>query len=130
MKDASVRARLTSRPQEVGRARRVLADRLAEWGVGGENADIAILLTSELVTNAIQHGRAPVVLEASVASGRLRVQVVDTSGNSVQPQPASLDDVRGRGLYLVDALADLWGSDHGTAGKRVWFELETRQFAQ
>lgn len=109
----------------------MLADHLPEWGFRGQEADIAILLTSELVTNAIQHSRGPVVLEAAMApSGRLRVEISDADASAIQPGPAPLDSDHGRGLYLVDALADAWGADRATTGKRVWFELTGPQTAQ
>lgn len=104
----------------------MLANRLHQWGIRGDGADIAILLTSELVTNAIQHGKGPVVMEARVSAGRLRVEISDADITVIHAQPASLESIHGRGLYLVDALADTWGTDHAATGKKVWFELAER----
>lgn len=111
-------------PLDVGRARRALALHLRHWGVGGEGADVAILLTSELVTNAVRHSRGPIEAQARFCSARvLRVEVCDTSNTPVGASAATVDDPGGRGLYLVDALADTWGMEHHGTGKRVWFEL-------
>ena len=121
-----VRTNLQPRPREVGRARRTLATLLQQWGIRGDGADIAILLTSELVTNAIRHGKGPVVMEARLSGGRLRVEISDADVTVIRAEPASLESVQGRGLYLVDALADTWGADHAVTGKKVWFELAQR----
>lgn len=112
---------------EVGRARRELARSLDGWGVAGDSADVAVLLTDELVTNAIRHGAAPVTLCAGlqVSSGCLRVEVHDVSPVTVAPRVASEDDVDGRGLQLVDVLSDTWGCGAVAPGKNVWFELRT-----
>jgi anti-sigma regulatory factor (Ser/Thr protein kinase) len=116
-------AELGSGPREVGRARRVLSRALHRWGVDGECADIAVLLTSELVTNAIRHGDAPVRLRAGVGSRGLRVEVDDEARGTVAPREAALTDLDGRGLHLVESLSDRWGCRSAARGKRVWFEL-------
>lgn len=120
-------AELGSGPREVSRARRALARALDSWGWQGESADIAILLTSELLTNAVRHAGAPVLLSAGVEplGGMLRVEVHDEILDGVSVRRASGDDEDGRGLQLVDVLARRWGWRAGpTGGKRVWFELD------
>ncbi|MFP5334442.1 MAG: ATP-binding protein [Actinomycetes bacterium] len=116
-------AELGNGPREVGRARRVLARALRGWGIDGEDAEVAVLLTSELVTNAIRHGSAPVRLRAGVGHRGLRVEVDDESRGTVTPRHAAPTDVDGRGLHLVESLSDRWGCRTGNGGKRVWFEL-------
>ena len=116
-------AELGSGPREVSRARRALSTSLADWGWVGDSADIAILLTSELVTNAIRHGDSPILLRAGLVHGRLRVEVVDHTVDGVAIRRAHEDDEDGRGLHLVDALADSWGWSPIMNGKHVWFEL-------
>ena len=116
-------AELGSGPREVGRARRVLARALERWGVDGECADVAVLLTSELVTNAIRHGAAPVRVRAGIGSGGLRVEVDDEARGAVSPRQAAPTDLDGRGLHLVESLSDRWGWGSARRGKRVWFEL-------
>lgn len=119
-------AELGSGPREVSRARRALARSLDAWGWGGEHVDVAILLTSELVTNAIRHAGAPIRLSAGLASDRLlRVEVHDRTPDPVAAREAGLDDEDGRGLHLVQALARSWGwRPVDSGGKRVWFELD------
>lgn len=114
-------------PQEVSRARRAVAQTLRKWQVDGDPADIAILLTSELVTNAITHGQGPITVSLRMGEhAELRIEVTDADPGPLRPRHASLDDAGGRGLYLVDALADSWGAEHrDEGGKRVWFELST-----
>jgi sigma-B regulation protein RsbU (phosphoserine phosphatase) len=88
--------------------------------------DDALLLVTELVTNAIVHAGTDLALRLDTSDGGLRVEVVDsTPGHLLRPQP--LDDARegGRGLFLLDALASSWGSTHTRAGKAVWFHLDT-----
>ena len=116
-------AELGSGPREVSRARRALSTSLTDWGWAGDSADIAILLTSELVTNAIRHGDSPILLRAGLVRDRLRVEVVDHAVDGVAVRKAHEDDEDGRGLHLVDALADSWGWSPIMNGKHVWFEL-------
>ena len=90
-------------------------------------AHTARLLASELVTNSVRHGGSGVDdaigLEVVLSPSTLRVEVSD-SGPGFEPAPArpAPDDAGGRGLYLVDSLADRWGSADG--GTRVWFEVD------
>lgn len=126
-------AELGSGPREVGRARRALSRALSSWGWKGEAVDVAVLLTSELVTNAIRHGAAPVRLSAGLLQlAVLRVEVHDSTVNGGPGRGPAVcapteDDEDGRGLQLVDVLADAWGWRPGAAGgKRVWFELGAR----
>ncbi len=90
-------------PAEVRRGRELARKAMWEWGLG-EHADLVALIVSELVTNAICHGRGTV--RAGLARGErdLRVEVHDDGGGRpVRRQPAS-DDEAGRGLALIDAL--------------------------
>jgi anti-sigma regulatory factor (Ser/Thr protein kinase) len=89
------------------------------------DSDVAQLLVSELVTNAVRHaGGDGVLVRATLQADLLRVEVHDSSPSvpgPVSPAPESAEG--GRGLLLVDALADRWGVEQVTAGKRTWFEL-------
>ncbi|MEU6018118.1 ATP-binding protein [Streptomyces sp. NPDC047515] len=90
-----------------------------------ESAEVAELLLSELVTNALVHTRHGAVVTASVTPARLRVEVRDfVSGPPSSYVPNADDGTHGRGLVLVRGLADAWGVGAQALGKVVWFELD------
>ena len=104
-------------PTSARAAREFVASTLEDWGWTDQVAT-AILLTSELVTNAVIHAQSDI--EVTVRGERsLRVQVSDDS--SEQLSPVRLGN--GRGLRLVDTLAASWGVSPEGRGKSVWFEL-------
>ncbi|MCZ0207978.1 ATP-binding protein [Streptomyces sp. UMAF16] len=121
-------------PAEVGRARRWTRSRLAGSGITADEplAETLILLVSELVTNAVVHTGRPAVLRlclpgAAAGSGApspVRVEVADTSTRAPQPRCAGDDATGGRGLALVECLADRWGWSPEGAGKSIWCELD------
>ncbi|WP_254802451.1 ATP-binding protein [Kitasatospora sp. SUK 42] len=109
----------------VGAVRHRLRTALSHWGVP-ELSDTAELLSSELVTNALQHTGKGAVFDAVLGSDhRLRVEVQD--GASRLPgrrrDPEAEYATSGRGLMLVEALADSWGVQLRGDGKVTWFEL-------
>ncbi|MEV3993706.1 ATP-binding protein [Streptomyces sp. NPDC049837] len=108
---------------EVRRAlRELLRHRDALGGAGG--ADVAELLTSELLTNALIHTEHGAVVTATMTPAALRVEVRDFTTALPSPYAPSVDDgTHGRGLVLVQALADAWGVLTHGVGKVVWFEL-------
>lgn len=107
----------------VRRARQFVAVKLSEWGME-HLLDDALLVTSELVTNAITHADSACRLHLSVVRSTLRIDVIDTGPGSPEPQPESYTEEHGRGLHLVDALATAWGLDVVPGeGKLVWAEL-------
>jgi anti-sigma regulatory factor (Ser/Thr protein kinase) len=105
-------------------ARHLTGHLLRTWQVPQDRDDAALLVT-ELVANVVDHvtGEARLTLELTVSDGWLRISVVD--GSSVRPVMRELEkeQPRGRGLQLVQAIADRWGSEDHEGGKRVWFEL-------
>ncbi|MFI6940480.1 ATP-binding protein [Streptomyces sp. NPDC050418] len=119
-------------PAEVGRARRWARSRLAVCGIAADEpvAETLVLLISELVTNAVVHTGCPAVLRMLLPgvpdpSGTVRVEVDDSSSCAPQPRAADGDDTNGRGLALVDGLADRWGwQTESTGGKRIWCEVD------
>ncbi|MFF2199770.1 ATP-binding protein [Streptomyces sp. NPDC058145] len=107
----------------VPEARRELRELLRHWGRPGRS-EIAELLTSELVTNALVHTDRDAVLTAVVSAGGLRVEVRDFVARRPLPRtPDTGEDTNGRGLVLVESLADSWGVRPHGVGKSVWFEL-------
>ncbi len=119
-------------PAEVGRARRWARSRLLGSGIAPDEplAETLLLLISELVTNAVVHTGCPAVLrmlfpEPAVAdAGTVRVEVADASDRPPAPRHARGDDTGGRGLELVDGLADRWGWQREGAGKHIWCEVD------
>jgi len=88
--------------------------------------DDILLVVSELVTNAMLHtGSRATELTVAQTGGAIRVEVGDSS--STPPVPASQlprsDDTQGRGLLLVDAVAEHWGVERDDRGKHVWAEV-------
>ncbi len=121
-------------PSEVGRARRWARSRLAGSGIRADEslAETLVLLVSELVTNAVVHtGRSAVlrlVLPAAVAEEAkgtvVRLEVDDASERAPVPRCPGGEATGGRGLALVDGLADRWGWSREGTGKRIWCELD------
>lgn len=85
--------------------------------------DDAVLLTSELVTNAVLHGGPPLVVAVECDGQRLQVQVRDGALEQPTPRDSARSDESGRGLALVAALSEDWGVDPVDDGKYVWFVI-------
>ena len=117
------RVRLVREPAAAGEARSHLRAAIRGWQVPVD-PDVAILLASDLVTNAITHGAgATVTLAVRCSRGQLRVDVYDAS-RSLPPAGGGPDDTEaGPGLALVAILADEWGVFRTPAGKAVYFAL-------
>ncbi|WP_018567128.1 ATP-binding protein [Streptomyces sp. PsTaAH-124] len=118
-------------PAEVGRARRWARSRLAGSGIAADEplAETLVLLVSELVTNAVVHTGCPAVLRLSLpgtaaGAATVRLEVADASACAPVPRCAGDEATGGRGLALVDGLADRWGWSAEGAGKRIWCELD------
>ncbi|WP_367318286.1 ATP-binding protein [Streptomyces sp. HUAS ZL42] len=104
------------------RARRLAAGQLIDWELSSL-IDTAQLLISEAVTNAIRHAPGPIRLSLRRYATALRCEVEDASAQTPQRNVVGDDAEGGRGLALLDALADSWGSHQTPGGKSVWFEL-------
>ncbi|WP_300404778.1 ATP-binding protein [Nocardioides sp.] len=118
-------------PVSVALSRRFARRHLTDWKVDDDVADTAILCLSELVTNVVMHAASRSRIELSRRPDAVRLSVRDhgsTAGTGRAPEPE--DDplsVHGRGLQLVAALADEWGSDTDEGGTTVWCTFSTRR---
>lgn len=111
-------------PAGVRVARRAAAAAIAQWELRPGLADDACLVISELVTNALLHGRSDAALRLLRQDDCLRVEVADQNTRLpvlVAPDTASLS---GRGLSMVASLATLWGAERTVHGKLVWAEFD------
>ncbi len=117
--------RLPSLPESAWVARRLTQYVLMnQWGLGPQLTEHAVLLVSELVGNAVRHTGARVfALRLQKGRGRIRVEVRDPSRGLPCLMPVHELDTSGRGLFLVDKLADRWGADLAPRGKTTWFEM-------
>ena len=113
---------LSATPDAVPAARVLLREVLHGSALAHRLEDGELAL-SELVTNAVLHGRDPLAVRVVLAEGVLRAEVADA--NPVSPSFSMLDQtaVTGRGLLLISAVSDRWGVDPSPTGKVVWFEL-------
>jgi anti-sigma regulatory factor (Ser/Thr protein kinase) len=95
------------------------------WGAR-DRADEIELVTDELITNALMHTEGAAVLTLRSFPGpdrRLRTEVEDSSSALPRRREAGASGVSGRGLLLVDRLADVWGVEARGGGKVVWCEF-------
>ncbi|KIF71267.1 regulatory protein [Streptomyces sp. AcH 505] len=119
---------LPARAESVSRARKLTQDRLRRWEVAEETCETAVLVVSELVTNAVVHAAGDhVICEIREEQGRLRIAVEDQGYGPTGPQlHRAAEDEGGRGLFLVDSMCSCWGA-HDTSGygpgRVVWAEL-------
>ncbi|RST13761.1 ATP-binding protein [Streptomyces sp. WAC05374] len=111
-------------------ARLLTTAQLADWGLPSASA---AQIVAELAANAASHGRVPgrdfrLDLVVEGAGERLRMAVTDTRGDRLPPSaaiPPALDSECGRGLLIVEALADRWGVTAGPVPRKtVWAELD------
>ncbi len=140
-KDLVASAAYLPEPAAVAAARKFVRDTLCSWLESGAGAaadadaaalgglvDDAVLLTSELVTNAVVHAGTQVQVTCKLAAGAVEVVVRDSHPARMVPGPAPNDTVpaertSGRGLLLPSALAVAWGVSYGTDAKAVWFRM-------
>ncbi|MEV5949643.1 SpoIIE family protein phosphatase [Streptomyces sp. NPDC051993] len=113
-------------PEHIAGARRQLRELLHDWA-DEEQVDSAVLMISEMITNVLVHtdGDAVLVAEARGPLGtrRLRVEVADASDELPHRRRPGEMASSGRGLVLMQMLADAWGVDPRGDGKSIWFEL-------
>jgi anti-sigma regulatory factor (Ser/Thr protein kinase) len=121
-------------PTAAAAARRFVRDTLQTWLISGAAADghgfvdDAVLLTSELVTNAVVHAGTAVEVTCKLTEGGVEVVVSDGHPARLVPEPPENEHIpaertSGRGLLLPAALASAWGVTYGRAAKAVWFRI-------
>ena len=126
--DGATDLHLLATPRAASQARRHVHGLLSSNGCTEDDLAVVVLLASELVTNAVRHGAAPIVLRLQHWGASVRVEVRD-AGDAFRPASAGGWDLTaegGRGLALVEALATSWGSTVRAdmpIGKTVWFEI-------
>jgi anti-sigma regulatory factor (Ser/Thr protein kinase) len=124
------RTEIASCASEVARARAFVAEMLESWGQEDRN-DVVDLLTSELVTNAVRHASQTVEVGLALDDGVLRVEATDDDPSEPTVPPLDRAGESGRGMYLIDRLADGWGVEHRPpTSKAVWFETEVSPLIQ
>lgn len=107
----------------VARARRFLETTFADWGVTEDLAEQALIVVSELVTNALTHARSGCQVRLAMTESAVRIAVVDHGEGTPDPQPFSSTRSHGRGLHIVGALSTVWGVDRAPEGKMVWADM-------
>ncbi|MER7304725.1 ATP-binding protein [Streptomyces griseoluteus] len=121
------RFELAAHPGSPAQARRLARTRLAGWSVCADTCESAVLVVSELVTNAVVHtASSRVVCELADHDGLVRIAVRDEGCAPGEPHPAQQrpDEEHGRGLLLVAALCRAWGAQEYGPGLLVWAELD------
>lgn len=103
MRDQSVSFLLDREPAEVRRAREETRKALFDWGLG-EHAEVAELIVSEYVTNALRHGEGPIKARISCDGGHLSIEVHDDGPGRPVRRPVTARSESGRGLEVVDGL--------------------------
>jgi anti-sigma regulatory factor (Ser/Thr protein kinase) len=135
---ASARALFDRRPSQVrrhrdlpmhdaaaGAARQFVRESCDIWEVAPEIRAIAELLSSELVSNAVEHAHSSSRLTLTGTGSALRVSVRDYSRIPIpRPRPIDIGGLRGRGLHLVAALSHSWGVHQHSDGKTIWINLQ------
>jgi anti-sigma regulatory factor (Ser/Thr protein kinase) len=116
-------------PRSVGRARRFLRGFVADENFSADVVDTAELCLSELATNALMHSDGTYELRVTLDGRMLTVAVRDRGSydREAVAEPSIDDDplvISGRGLQLVEVLADRWGSERDALGTIVWFALD------
>lgn len=113
-----------SQADAASRARQVVTEVLSHLSVPALALENARLVVTELVANALIHGTVPFDVEISTWPHTVLITVADTNPTLPELRQAPSTEPHGRGLVIVDALADAWGvSEHGSAGKVVWARL-------
>lgn len=116
--------RLPARDEAAGRARTLASRQLRQWHTSEYVHDRALLVISELVTNAVRFGTGPITVRLIRNDHRLQCEIGDTANGRPRVHHADALDESGRGLYVVHRLTTRWGVRWTSDGKVVWAELQ------
>lgn len=118
-----VRAEFPAEASSAGQARRFVDATLRTWSCEAL-LEVATLLVSELVSNAVLHAGTRIRVVLRMRGRRLRVEVHDGNARLPAQKHYSAMSATGRGLLMVERMSDDWGVAPATGGKSVWFELD------
>ena len=122
--NADVRGRFERDPGSPAKARALVRQVLAAWDCDDLD-DVASLLTTEVVANAVRYAADEIALRVSRDDEVVRVEVHDSNPVLPEGRRVARGATSGRGLHVVEALAQRWGAQRDGTGKIVWFELAT-----
>ncbi len=128
-RERSVGCQLRRDPALVSQARRLVRATLADWGLD-DYADHTVLISSELVTNALRHGAGMISIRLYRAGRDLRIEVHDHGAGRPVRRHAGTGDEGGRGLEVIDSLISLYDGHRGCAdddtgpGKTVFVVMQ------
>lgn len=108
------------------KARRLVGDALAQWGLGRDLSEAIVLVVSELATNAVRHARSPFSVMARSDDRVIRIAVRDHSATMPQVQDVAPLQGSGMGLRMVAAVAGRWGVEVTAGGKSVWAQVAVK----
>jgi serine/threonine-protein kinase RsbW len=123
--EATTGLRVRHEPASVALVRSRLAADLRAHQLADDSIEDAVLVTSELVTNAIRHtpDDGPIEINWRVDKSALTLRVMDSSAVHPERRTAAPISPGGRGLAIVEALAESWGVDSRPSGKQVWARI-------
>jgi anti-sigma regulatory factor (Ser/Thr protein kinase) len=104
-------------------ARSRLSMVLGDWDLADQAGEDILLVVTELLSNAVEHGRGPVQLSVEFRGESVQVDVHDAAPDPPHPLPRDPHRARGRGLQVVEALSSKWGWTNDPLGKTVWAEV-------
>jgi serine/threonine-protein kinase RsbW len=117
-------------PMSAALIRHRIAEDLNDHGISPDSIDEVVLVASELVGNAIRHAQpsasGTITVSWDVDDSGVTIRVADASDESPRPRIASADEPGGRGLTIVEAMADDWGYQRSQHGKEVWAHVPVR----
>lgn len=122
----TLRRSFSGEPASVAASRQFVGEALTDLPLGLQDA--ALLMVSELATNAIVHAVTGFEVSVDRSKSTVRVEVADLGGGEPELQAPAASELHGRGLQIVEELSDEWGVTESTddRGKTVWYKVEVR----